>query len=448
MQRLQSWLLVLFVILLSSTAEAKPNTIDSVRVWSGSGHTRIVLDLSQSPQFSYFRLSNPHRLVIDLAETTNKVALSKVHLRGKLVGKLRRSTPPKPQDYRLVIELAQRVKPAIFPLPAAGKYGPRLVIDLPDSSPAPNRATPVQKKAIKDGQKLAQSLRPIIIAIDAGHGGKDTGAIGPDRIYEKNVTLPIAKRLAKLVNSEPGLKAVLIRSGDYFVPLDKRSELARESKADMLISIHADGFISPTPRGASVWVLSERRASREVNRWLDQSSQPSELLGGAGEVLKSNSSDQYLAHALLDMSMDHSMSSGYQIASDIVNRLKRVTMMHKSEPQHASLAVLKAPDIPSMLVETGFITNPSEEKLLNTAQHQQLLANAIFMGVRTYYRQHPPLGTWYANQYKQMKYTVKSGDSLSLIAIRYGISVEAIKQSNKLSSSTLTVGQTLVIPKI
>lgn len=435
-------------LLLSASGQAATNTIDGIRVWSGSGHTRIVLDLSKEPRFSYFRLRNPDRLVIDLAATTNKTALSKVRLRGKLLKKLRPSKPPKSSDYRLVIELAKRVKPSVFPLPAAGKFSPRLVIDLPDGSPPPDEATPSKASSHKSAKAAPKvSTKPIIIAIDAGHGGKDTGAIGPHRVYEKNVTLPIAKRLARLVNREKGMKAVLIRSGDYFVPLDKRSELARKSKADMLVSIHADGFTSPRPRGASVWVLSENRASREINRWLDQSSQPSELLGGAGEVLKSNASDQYLAHALLDMSMDHSMSSGYLIASDVVARLKKVTIMHKSKPQHASLAVLKSPDIPSMLVETGFITNPKEEKLLNSATHQQRLAQAIFSGMKSFYRRHPPVGTWYASQYGKVKYVVKSGDSLSLIAQRYDSSVAAIKRQNQLTSSVLRIGQILVIPR-
>lgn len=445
-RRFFKWCIALSVLFWTLSAQAvTSNQISDIRTWSGSGHTRVVLDLTKEPQFSYFRLRNPDRLVIDLAATHNEVNLSKVHIRGKLLKRIRRSTPPKKADYRLVLDLSSRVKPSVFPLPATQKSKPRLVIDLPDNSPVPPKVTP--SKPVKTQASASKATRDIIVVMDAGHGGKDTGAIGPHHKFEKNVTLPIAKKVAALFNKEPGMKGMLTRSGDYFIPLDKRSEIARQDHADLLISIHADGFASPEPHGASVWVLSARRANREINRWLDQSQQPTELLGGAGEVLKTSPNDQYLAHALLDMSMDHSMNTGFVIASDIVDQLKKVTYMHKRKPQHASLAVLKAPDIPSMLVETGFITNPKEEKLLNSPRHQQRIANAIFTGVRNYYRQHPPIGTWYAAHYGKVKYAVKSGDSLSLIAKRYQTSVEAIKSTNKLRSNVLSIGQVLVIPK-
>lgn len=441
------WMLALVWMSLSGAALAHSNAITDVRTWSGSGHTRIVLDLKKTPNFSYFRLRHPDRLVIDLANTHNTVNLSKVHLYGKLLKRIRLSRAPKKQDYRLVLDLSRRVKPSVFPLPGTKKSNPRLVIDLPDHSKAPQSASRKSTKATKSSSAISHKQRNIIIVIDAGHGGKDTGAIGPDRIYEKNVTLPIAKRLAALFSREKGMKGMLTRKGDYFIPLDKRSEIARKDHADILISIHADGFSSSRPHGASVWVLSARRATREIDRWLDQSQQPTQLLGGAGEVLKTSPNDQYLAHALLDMSMDHSMNTGFTIASDIVDQLKRVTYMHKSKPQHASLAVLKSPDIPSMLVETGFITNHREEKLLNSASHQRKLARAIFKGVRNYYRRHPPLGTWYAAHYGKLKYVVKRGDSLSLIAKQYHSSVGKIKKANKLRSNVLHVGQVLVIPR-
>ncbi|MFM2484830.1 N-acetylmuramoyl-L-alanine amidase [Celerinatantimonas yamalensis] len=448
MQRwLQKGVFAVVMLIISATTYAQSNQISDIRVWSGSGHTRVVLELNKDPQFSFFRLRHPDRLVVDLADTDNRVTLSKIKIWGKLLKRLRQSNPPKKHDFRLVLDLSRRVKPAVFPLPATKQSSPRLVIDLPDNSPAPQAASASTGKPVKTEAVASKNQRDIIIVIDAGHGGKDTGAIGPNGIYEKNVTLPIAKRLAALFNREKGLKGMLTRNADYFIPLDKRSQIARQDHADMLISIHADGFSSPEPHGASVWVLSERRANREINRWLDQSKQPTELLGGAGEVLKTTPNDQYLAHALLDMSMDHSMNSGFLIATDIVNQLRRVTYMHKDKPQHASLAVLKAPDIPSMLVETGFITNPREERELNNPRHQQRIANAIFTGVRQYYRQHPPLGTWYALHYGKVKYVVKRGDSLSLIAKHYQTSVDALKQTNQLKNNRLAIGQVLIIPK-
>lgn len=439
-----SRLLVILTSLWFCFAAQAANQLSGVRIWAGPENTRVVLDMSQKPSYSYFTLKNPDRLVIDLKQTEKQVDLSRVSLSGDLVRKLRTSKAEEPAEHRLVLDLSQTVKPTVFPLAPAGDYGHRLVIDLPDEK-GKARSSAKQAAAIKSQQQLA-SQRDIVIAIDAGHGGEDPGAIGGKRTYEKTATLAIAKRLARMVNEEQGMKAVLTRTGDYYVNLNKRSELARKNRADMLVSIHADGFTTPDPRGASVWVLSMRRANSEIGRWLEKHEKQSELLGGAGELIDTKSSDQYLTHALLDMSMEHSMSTGYEVANDILGELGKVTKLHKKRPEHASLAVLKSPDIPSVLVEAGFITNPSEARMLSDSKHQERIAGAIFNGLTKHYRAKPPLNTLYAKLYGTRRHKVQRGESLSVLAAQYDVSIKEIKRVNSLKSNMLKIGQVLTIP--
>jgi len=436
--RLSYWKAGLLAALLGwvlAPAAWAANQLQGIRIWPSPDNTRVVLDLEHAPDYSYFTLTEPDRLVIDLKQTRNQVKFSTVTNSSKLVTKVRDSRPPASGTYRLVLELRQAVKPILFPLKPTGPYGERLVIDLPyeDSS---------QPQVVS---KADPSSEDIIVAIDAGHGGEDPGAIGGRRTYEKDVTLQIAKRLAAKINAEPGMKAVMVRSGDYFVNLNKRSEIARKHQAHILVSVHADGFTSPRPQGASVWVLSHRRANTEIGRWLERHEEQSELLGGTGEIIRNNAQEKYLTRTLLDMSMDHAMNAGYEVSSDILQELGKITKLHKSKPEHASLAVLKSPDIPSVLVEAGFITNPSEEKLLASSRHQQRIADAIFGGLRGYFMNKPPEGTLFASL-KSRKHVVRRGESLSVIASRYGISLSRLKQVNQLSTDLLKIGQVLVIP--
>ncbi|WP_345887102.1 N-acetylmuramoyl-L-alanine amidase [Shewanella algae] len=413
------------------------NKLDGVRIWAAPESTRVVFDLSQAPDYSYFTLSNPDRLVVDLKKSTNGVKLEKVENNSLLVKRVRLSQPPEKGTLRVVIDLKRAAKANLFSLPPTAPYGNRLVVDLDDkSTSAKARVTPTATEAVRD----------VIIAIDAGHGGDDPGSIGPSGLYEKKVSLAIAKRVEQKINATPGLKAVMIRTGDYFVNLNRRSELARQSKADLLISIHADAFTSPQPRGASVWVLSMRRANTEIGRWLEQKEKHSELLGGAGEIIQNTDNEQYLAMTLLDMSMDRSMAMSHTVASDILSGLGKVTKLHKHKPESASLAVLKSPDIPSILVETGFISNPQEEKLLSNANHQDKLAKAIHKGVLKYFEANPPAGTMLAKQ-GVIKHKVVRGESLSVIANRYEVSVADIKKANNLKSDVVRIGQQLVIPR-
>lgn len=411
------------------------NQIKGIRVWPAPENTRLVFDLTDTPDYSYFSLKRPNRLVIDFKDSKNLVALENLAKKDKRIKRIRTSKPKHKNGIRVVLELAQSYQLTIFPLAPAGQYGDRLVVDLYDKE----KINTVQK------QLPVNNSRDIIIGIDAGHGGDDPGSIGPKGTYEKHVTLAIAKRLQKLINSQKGMKAEMIRSGDYFIPVGRRSEVARRKQVDFLVSIHADAFYTPQPSGASVWVVTNRRVESELSKWLRNRSKNSELLGGGGNVIK-NTKDDNLAITLADMNKEHSLEVSVGMAEQVQRQLSRVTKMHKKKPQHGNFGVLKSSDIPSMLVETGFISNHKEERNLNSAKHQQKLANAVFKGVKGYFLDHPPMGTYFAKVgYK--KHKVSRGESLSLLAKRYNVSVGELKSANNLRSSTVKIGQTLKIPK-
>ncbi len=376
--------LILVIALSLMALPSWANQLKSVRIWPSPDNTRVVLDMSSAPNFNYFTLTGPDRLVIDLKGASNAANLARIENNSELVRKIRQSTPLEKGGLRLVMDLSSAIKPVVFPLAPAGPYGHRLVIDLPyeeKRSAAAVQATPVGGKG-----------KGVVIAIDPGHGGEDPGSIGPRRTYEKRVTLAVSQKLAALIDREPGMRAVMTRRGDYFVDLNKRSEIARKAKADLLVSVHADSFHNSTPRGASVWVLSTNRANREMGSWLEKQEKQGELLGGVGKVLAESDPNPYLAQTFLDLSMDKSRAEGYDVSRQILRSMGKVARLHKKAPEHASLAVLKAPDIPSVLVETGFISNHAEEKLLATASYQDQLARAIFEGIRNYYRAHPTKG--------------------------------------------------------
>ncbi|GGQ08592.1 N-acetylmuramoyl-L-alanine amidase [Shewanella litoralis] len=434
---------VTMLLLLSPNTSWAANQLDSVRIWAAPESTRVVFDLTQAPRYDSFSLTGPHRLVVDIQDAGSKINLDKIANNSSIIKKIRFSTPPKKGMLRLVMDLTKPVKSSLFTLPPTAPYGNRLVVDLEDAA---GGSSNVQQSVSRSAN---QSSRNIIVAIDAGHGGEDPGSIGPSGMHEKRVVLEIAKRLARKVDSTPGMRAVMTRSGDYFVNLNKRSELARNSKADLLISIHADAFTSPQPRGASVWVLSMRRANSEIGRWLEQKEKHSELLGGAGEIIQNSDSEQYLAMTLLDMSMNSSMAISHSVAGDILRDLDSITHLHKRKPESASFAVLKSPDIPSILVETGFISNPGEERLLSNGNHQEKLANAIYKGVLRYFENNPPADTLMAKttNSSNTKHNVQRGESLSIIAQRYRVSVSSLKQANNLKSDVVRIGQTLVIPR-
>ncbi|KPZ74179.1 MAG: N-acetylmuramoyl-L-alanine amidase [Pseudoalteromonas sp.] len=439
-------LLTTLMLLVVSQIALAQNTINSVRVWPSPDSTRVVFDLNDKPDFSYFMLKNPARLVIDLKNTDKLDSLPAIPKKHQIVSKLRYSKPKDSKSVRFVFELARASKPVVFALLPTDPYKHRLVVDLVDKTP---KAEPVASTNTSVKKRELNQERDIVIAIDAGHGGEDPGSIGPSGTYEKDITLQIAKRLERMIDAEKGMISRMVRRSDYFVNLNTRTSIARKKKADFFVSIHADAFTSPQPNGASVWVLSLRRANSEIGKWIEDKEKHSELLGGAAGVLKDTASEKYLAQALLDMSMDHSMKTGFSVAEEVVSELRKVAKMHKKRPQAASLAVLKSPDIPSILVETGFISNPREERMLKTAQHQERLAKAIFTSIKNYYMQNPPDDSLFAKLKSQFptKHKVRPGESLSILASRYNTSVSKLKTANNLKSNTLFIGQELDIPQ-
>lgn len=435
MSQIRYIFILLVIALLSISADAfAAKKVKNIRVWPSPDSTRVVLDLSAPIKFSHFTLSNPERLVIDLQDTFVVPDTNNLKHDSKLLKTLR-SSVHKGQNSRLVLDLTKKIEPLIFALKPTAPYGNRLVIDLIDS-----------KAKVAQTQKRIETDRDIVIAIDAGHGGEDPGSIGGKGNYEKKVTLAIAKKLAAKINAEKGMRAVMTRTGDYYVSVHGRTEKARKAKADLLVSIHADAFTSPKPAGASVWVLSLRRANSEIGKWLEQKEKHSQLLGGAAEAIQNATTEKYLARTLIDMSMDHSMDQGYGVAKDVLGQLKGITKLHKRTPQLASLGVLKSPDIPSILVETGFISNPKEEKLLTNAWFQTRMSDSLFNAIRGYFKKNAPDGTLFA-RLRDLKHKVKRGESLSLVAKNYNVSVSKIKKANKLKSDRIRVGQVLSIPQ-
>ncbi len=442
----------LFILFFSTGSYA--NELESLRVWPSPDKTRVVVDLKSEADYSYFTLSNPERVVVDLKNTTLNTKLPVLVKNSKVLKKIRKSSPPKKGTYRLVFELKSKTSPKLFKLKPTpgGQYGHRLVVDLPNASASTSGAsddtdskTQPTPTVSKDASQLTGNAN-IIVTIDAGHGGEDPGSIGPTKKYEKHATLSISKKIVQQLNKVPGIKAVLTREGDYFVNLNKRTEIARRSKSHLLVSIHADSFRSPQPRGGSVFVLNTRRANTEISRWIEKHEEQSELLGGAGEVLAKNNTDKNVSQTLLDLQFSHSQKEGYKVATQVLQEMGKVIRLHKKEPVYASLAVLKSPDIPSILVETGFISNPTEEKQLFQKSHQDKLARALSKAIVQYFKANPPEGTLFAQRKAARHHKVVKGDSLSVIAQKYGSSTKAIMSANNLKSTSVRVGQLLIIP--
>ncbi len=440
-----------FSLLFSSLVSA--NSLKSLRVWPSPEETRVVIDLKSEADFSYFTLSSPSRLVVDLKNTNLATKLPVVVKDSPVLSKIRKSSPPDKSTYRLVFELKKSSKAELFKLSPTpgGQYGHRLVIDLPHgaASKGTTTSTPSKPTVSKDINQVKRQ-KDILIVIDPGHGGEDPGSIGPSRKYEKNATLSISKKLAAQLNAVPGIKTRLTRNADYFVNLNRRVAIARENEAHLLISIHADAFTTPQPRGGSVFVLNTRRANTEISRWIENKEKQSELLGGSGAAFTGNIDDKNVNQTLLDLQFSHSQKEGYKLATAILSEMGKVAKLHNSKPINTSLAVLRSPQIPSVLVETGFISNPTEEKLLFQRSHQDKLARAVTKAVVKYLKANPPEGIILSNATSSTgsvsQHKVSRGESLSVIASKYGTSTQALMKLNNLKSSSLAIGQVLKIP--
>ncbi|MFT6267371.1 MAG: N-acetylmuramoyl-L-alanine amidase [Alphaproteobacteria bacterium] len=444
----------------TQTVFAQQAKVADVRFSDTTDLARIVLELDAEPTFSYFSLTKPNRVVVDLQNVDRTFDLSVLKLSGNKVIKVRHSTPKTANDSRIVIETGKKLRPRLFtlaPLDSGNTpLGHRLVIELIDPNPTPMSGLPSANSSSNrspSNQAVNATVpnrdKDIIVVIDAGHGGVDPGSIGPAGTYEKNITLSISKMLAKKIDAEPGLRAVLTREGDYYISPNDRPKIAVKEKADLMVSIHADAFTTPQPRGGSVWVLSKGRADSELGRLLEQTERSSELLGPAADVIEDRDTERYFAETILNMSMDLFRALSYELSHEIIKDMKGVTKMHKKTPQSASLAVLTAPETPSILVEVGFISNPQEEKNLNWAKHRERLANALFLSINRYFKKTPPDGTtWaYKKHAEPIKHKVARGESLSILAQRYGVSVKELKAQNKLKSDLVRIGQVLTIPK-
>ncbi|WP_265320682.1 N-acetylmuramoyl-L-alanine amidase AmiB [Yersinia ruckeri] len=503
-------LLVVSSVLTAPAAWAMKLT--DIKVTNGSGESQITLSFDGKPIYAFFPLTGPDRVVVDIRQSGNLSGLPLEFSGQNLLKRIRSSQPKDPQSTRLVFELTQKTKTRAVTQQVGGKYN---VVFTLSAVGATTRQTQMVATSVREAPKVAgsnpfnnkatvvtssptittSSNRPvktansstsdrIVVAIDAGHGGQDPGAIGQNGLKEKNVTIAISRKLESLLNNDSMFKPVLTRNGDYFISVMGRSDVARKQAANVLVSIHADAAPNRSANGASVWVLSNRRANSEMGNWLEQHEKQSELLGGAGDVLANTSADPYLSQAVLDLQFGHSQRVGYDVAVKVLRELQTIGSIHKRRPEHASLGVLRSPDIPSLLVETGFISNGTEERLLGSSAYQDKIAQAIYKGLRSYFLSHPlqadpkvenrPLGATAAvkraaqqqsgiNQpgpvmstassggktaasSKSEIHVVKRGETLSGIASQYGVSMAAMRQNNTLRKDVVWVGQRLRIP--
>ncbi len=387
-------------------------SILAVRVWPARDYTRVTLEHNQAIRFSHMLVKDPERLVLDLEGVEFNSVLQM--LPSKIIDadpyiKLIRAGRNKPGVVRLVIELKGEVKPQVFSLQPVGEYGHRLVLDLYPLEPVdplmalleksaepPLKAEPrlgdkpAEKPAEPPGDKPAtrpEVARMVTIVLDPGHGGEDPGAIGRGGSYEKHVTLSVARRLKEKIDATPNMRSVLTRDGDYFIPLQSRVQKARRVQADLFVSVHADAFIKSTALGSSVFVLSETGASSSAARWLANKENSADLVGGVNLGVK----DPYLARTLLDLSQTATINDSLKLGKDVLGELGRINTLHKAHVEQAGFAVLKAPDIPSILIETAFISIPEEEARLNDEAYQDRMAEAILRGIRRYFAKNPPL---------------------------------------------------------
>ncbi len=411
-------------------------TVENVRIWTENDKTRVVLDLSKSVPHNIFTLRGPDRIVIDLKDSRLASRLQSLPQGTGPVREIRSGIRAE-GDLRVVLELSQPVRSRSFTAGPNDKYGDRLVIDL-------QRTGSLQ--AVKRASEAYNPGRDIIVAVDAGHGGKDPGAVGR-RTREKDIVLSIARELAARIDAEPGMRALLIRDRDVFIDLDDRVDIARRQKADLLVSVHADGNHSSGPSGGSVWALDLDRASREARAALAERNRREVKVGD----VSLNDKDPVLASVLYDLSQSAALSASNDVGMRVSRQMSRVAKMHSKKVRSKSLAVLTSAEMPSILVETGFMSNPNDEKKLRDRNHQKRLAAAILAGIRDYYYDNAPADTRIAMELKQrptrqVKHVIARGDTISEIAERYNVSVSSIRQANKLSSDNIRVGQTLNIP--
>ncbi len=430
-------LILTTLLTLLATAAQSATTVENIRIWAENGKTRVVLDLSHPVDHNIFTLRRPNRLVVDLKDGRLAKALTELPDGAGSVRAIRSAVQANGQ-LRVVLDLSENVRSRSFAAGPNSKYGERLVIDLLRSG---------NLHTVKRASDAYRPGRDIVIAIDPGHGGHDPGAIGKGKTKEKDVALAVSKKLAARINAEHGMKAVLIRNGDYYVDHRKRMDIARRNRADLFISIHADAVKDRRANGATVYTLSTKGASDEEARLLAVRENAAVMVGGVSLEDK----DEVLAEVLLDLSQNAALSASLEVGSKVLAELATVGKVRRKTVQQAGLLVLKSPDLPSILIETAYISNPAEEKKLRDPRHQMRLANSILAGLRAYFYNNPPRDTQIAMDVRRtperkVRHVIARGDTLSQIAQRYHVSPAAIRTANKLNSDTIRVGQTLSIP--
>ncbi len=377
---------LLGLMVAAQAADGPLTQIESLRVHASTQRVRAVFDLSGAATYHIFQLANPDRLVVDFSHSRFADGFGAPNGAGIL--KDVRTGQHDNAIMRVVFDLRDSVQPKSFMLRPSGRGGYRLVVDLYPHA----QARPVVAAELR---YLPQGGRKVVVAVDPGHGGIDPGARGPNGLLEKNVTLAIGKRLAKLIDAQAGMRAVLTRTGDYYVSLPKRYAIARKDHADLFISIHANSCPHDCgARGASVWVLSTRGKESEAGRWLARSENASDLIGGVSLDNKPHA----LAAVLLDLSQGASMQASREVGADVLHALGRIGPLYNRRVDHANFVVLRSPDVPSILIETAFINNPREARLLGSRRYRHRLARAILVGVKAYFETTPPPGTWFALQ--------------------------------------------------
>ena len=380
--------LALLLILFSFSVSAKSSVVEDIRMWHAPERSRFVFDIDTKPDYKVYTLKSPDRLVVDLERAVLGRPMPPPDKLGPYVGKMR-SGNPKPDTLRVVFEIAKPIRYELQLLKPFDRYRYRLVIDFYDESHVEEQVSASSSIAIPRQQR--ERTGDILIVIDAGHGGEDPGAVGKNS-YEKTIVLSVAKKLKKMIDKEPGLRAELTRTGDYYISLRRRIVMARNMNADLFVSVHADGHHNTKARGASVYALSQRGATSETARWLADKENSADLAGGVSISDK----DDLLAEVLLDLSMTKTVSESISFGREVLDELKKIGKIHSKRVEQAGFAVLKSPDIPSILVETAYITNPAEEQLLGTRSHQAKLATAVTNGIKRYLRKNQGI---YAYQY-------------------------------------------------
>ena len=436
---------VLAVLAVLAMPAAAANQLQNIRVHEAPDHTRVVFDTSDAVKYTLTSAAKPERVILEFAATqpvadldTELVATSRQRIRGM------KGTTVEGGAYRLEIELAARHAPKAFTLAPIPPYSHRLVLDLfVDGAPPRQSTVPARPTGARD----------VLVAIDAGHGGEDPGAIAANRRFEKDIVMQISRKVAARVDGLRGFKTLLVRDGDYYIALRDRVRIAREARADLFVSIHADAFTRAHVSGASVFTLSDRGATSETARWLADKENRADLIGGVGEVTLADK-DPVLRSVLLDLAMDGNRSASLEAGKAVLSSLGATTQLHKRMVEQAGFMVLKSPDVPSILVETGFLSNPAEARRLSQAEHQDRIAAAITRGIQTFMENAPPPGTLLAQRLAEdpgrvagTRYTIVRGDTLSHIASRFGVSRDKLRKANALKSDNhIRVGQVLVIP--